>query len=1058
MSLAELSVKRPIFITCIALIVIVLGTMSFLRLGVDLFPNVTFPVVVVTTPYPGAGVSEVENLVSRIVEEEMSTISGVKNLTSVNKEGVSTVVAEFTLETDVKYAEQQVRDRVSNAKPRLPDDIKEPVIQRVDPADQPVAILAVASDLPPAELYDLANDTLKPKFEQISQVGLVQIVGGRKREVRVELDRKALKSYELSVNGIAQRIASSGQNIPAGKVEDAKNEVVFRTLGEFTSIQDIEGSLVNFFGNDVPVTLGQVGKVTDTLEDEKSRVFNNGRKSIFLMVFRQSGANTVAVVNGVQKQIEKMNSEFKLTKTDAEIMMVRDGAKAIRANVADVEESIILGIILTIIVVFFFLGSARSTLITGLALPYSLIGACVLMHLAGFSINLMTLLALSLAVGLVIDDAIVVRENIFRYIEMGKNAFQAALQGTKEVSLPVIATTLTVLSVFGPIAFLDGVVGQFFREFGLTVCFAMIISLFDAFTMAPMLSAYYAGAMHGDGKSWWSRTEKRLTEPFNRFQNGLANFYERVLRKIIMPHPLLSLGAGLLFILGSFVALHFTSKTFLPAQDFGEFSVELDLRAGTSLPAMYAVAEKVDGIIRSNPEVESSVMLVGNSEGEANVTRYFVNLVPSKQRKMNTSQFKDNIREQLKEYSYANPRVKDIDGVGGGLRPFNVNIVGPNLEEVETYAKKIFEKLKHNVALKDPDISYRPGKPELQVVLDKRKAEQLGVSSVTVGQELRAQIEGVVPAKYRKEGKEYDIRLRLKDDQRNLKDGFKDTYVPNINQTLVRLSSVANAKDNEGPATIRRQDRARYVQISADIAPAGPGIGGVIAEINQMVSPTGEFPLPPGMSYRYQGQAENFEELRVNMLMAAVLGILFIFLVLSSLYESFITPFALMLVIPACCGAFYALCITGKSLDIFSMIGCIMLLGVAMKNSILLVDYGSELMRKGVDRTEAMIQAGKVRLRPILMTTFALIAGMFPIALGLNEASRQRTSMGVAIIGGLITSTLLSLIIVPAAFGYIDRFKVWIRNKLSNMVGYDPAAAAEAFPTEHAHDHLRQVK
>ncbi|MDB5038545.1 MAG: nolG, partial [Bacteriovoracaceae bacterium] len=847
--------------------------------------------------------------------------------------------------------------------------------------------------------------------------------------------RKKLKQHELSVTSIAQRLASAGLNIPAGNVNESNKQVVFKTLGEFQSIQQISSSIVSFFGNDIPVTINQVGTVNDTLKDEKSRFFVSGKKGISLYVFKQSGANTVAVSDAVRARVLKINAD--LAKTDAgKIEVVRDGSKAIRNNIEDVEESILLGVFLTFLVVFIFLGNLRSTFITGLAVPYSLIGAFILISAAGFTINLMSLLALSLAVGLVIDDAIVVRENIFRHIEEGTKAKIAALIGTREVTLAVIATTLTVMAVFGPVAFLSGVVGRFFRTFGLSVCFAMAISVFDAFTMAPMLSAYYAGNKEGK-RGFIARFEHFFSGYFDLFQNWLSKTYENILVRFVIPHPIKTLffGFGIAVLGFTIPVFKLIPMDFLPAQDFGEFAVDLDLQPGSNLDAMENLAIKADSLIRAHSEVARTTLTVGNRDGESNVATITVELVSPKMRKINTSQVKQILRDELKPYAYAHPKVRDIDIVGGNERPFMLNIIGTDLKVIEKVGENLLSWLKTHPSLKDVDVNYRPGKPEFQVKLDDTKAQTVGVSTALIGQELRAQVEGVVPAKFREKGIEYDIRVRLKDDQRNLKSEFPSIFVPNINNSLIQLKQVASPVEATGPSAINRQNRSRYVGITGDMAPGGPGLAKVINDVDQKIKEDG---LPEGVTYAFKGEAERFAELATGMVFAASLAILLIYLIMASLYESFITPITLMMVLPlAACGAFYALFITQQSLNIFSMIGCIMLLGVAMKNSILLVDYANQKMKEGVDRTAAIAEAGKVRLRPILMTTVALIAGMLPIALGLNEASRQRTSMGVAIIGGLISSTLLSLLVVPAAFSFIDRFRAWSLATAKSFFGYE---------------------
>lgn len=1052
MNLADLSIRRPIFTTCIVLLSLIAGLLSMSRLGVDLFPDVTFPVVTVTTPYPGAGPAEVESLVSKPIEDELSTLSGVKRLTSNNLEGVSIVIAEFSLETDVKYAEQQVRDRIGATKRKLPNDIKEPTIRRIDPADQPILILSLKANLPPAELYDLANERIKPKLEQVNQVGVIDILGGRKREIQVQLDRTKLKKYELSASAVANRLAGAGEDVPSGKKSEGQKETIYRTVGQFKTLDDINRLVMNFYGNDVPVRLSDVGQVKDTLVDETSRAYVNGQTSLFLHAYRQSGSNTIRVVEGLLARVAEINKDFKNAPGKPEITVIRDGADWIRANVTDVKESIMIGVGLAVFVVFLFLANGRSTIITGLALPNSLIGAFVLMALAGFTINIMTLLALSLSVGLLIDDAIVVRENIFRHIEMGENPMEAARRGTAEVRLAVIATTLTVIAVFGPLGFLGGVVGQFFKQFGLTICFAMAISLFDALTIAPMLSAYFAGSSHkpGTGSGFYDRTMGRVLKGFSDFQDWLEGYYERFLTRVLGRSwgPAALLGASVVVFFICMAPIAMVPKTFLPTQDAGEFTIAIDTPPGTNLDAMAERAAAVDKVLRSNKEVAISALTVGSKDGDANQAEFYVKLVPTKKRSLNTSQFKEKLRQQLKAFANLNPKVKDFDPVGAGMRPFIMNITGTDQAELEKVGLKALARLKQYKGLADVDVSFRPGKPEFQFIPDRTKAQMLGVSSQTIGAELRTQLEGTTAAKFREKGIEYDVRVRLQDDQRDLRNGFTGTYVPNMNYTLVRLSDVAQGVSTEGPSKITRVDRNRFVQIGADIAP-GAGLGNIMEDVTKIMK--NEIKLSSDMSFTFIGQAENFKELGDSMAFAMGSGILFIFLVLASLYESFVTPFTIMLALPlAICGSILALFIGRESLNIFSMIGMVMLLGVATKNSILLVDYAHQLTEKGMDRTKAIIAAGKTRLRPILMTTMALIAGTIPIAIGLNEASRQRTSMGVAIIGGLVSSTLLTLLVVPAVYSYVDRFRVWSAGVLARtfMSSHDKSSSLSSHSSQ----------
>ncbi|EKD50118.1 MAG: hypothetical protein ACD_62C00647G0002, partial [uncultured bacterium] len=619
--------------------------------------------------------------------------------------------------------------------------------------------------------------------------------------------------------------------------------------------------------------------------------------------------------------------------------------------------------------------------------------------------------------------------NIFRHIENGASPFEAAENGTREVMLAVIATTCAVLAVFGPVGFLTGVIGQFFKEFGLTVCFAMVISLFDSLTMAPMLSAYFAGRHHnGNQRRGWGHGLAAPLRAFSRFQDRLETFYEKSLH-VIIAHRRATILLGIVIFVLSTASILLVPKGFLPEHDFGEFGVNLELKPGTSLAETNRVASEVDQLIRTNAEVKSTVLTIGNAEGESHRASFYIKLVPKKERKLYTTEFKKNLREQLKPFvAIADPKVTDFDLIGANMRPFNLRLIGSNLEELESFSKQVFDRLKTHPALVDPEISNKLGKPEQQVIIAENNLKQFGLSSTLVGAEVRTLIQGDVPAVFREIGLEYDIRVRLNEAERNLEKSFNRIFVPNLNRTLVPLHQIASLEPRMGPSSINRYNRGRYINIAGDLSNKGGGLDGLMNDIKQMF--TSDLKLPQGITHTYVGQAEDFTEMKTSLTFAMLLGTAFIYLVLASLYESFIIPLAIMLVLPlAICGAFLALFVTQQPLSLFSMIGCVLLLGVATKNSILLVDLTLQLMKKGLPRTEALVLAGKTRLRPILMTSFALIAGMLPLASGLTEVARMRQGMGIAVIGGVISSTFLSLIIVPAAFSYVDRLNLWVLGK-----------------------------
>ncbi len=1042
MNIAKLSIKRPIFITCIVILMMVMGIIGFNLLGVDLFPPIDFPVVIVYTVYPGTSPEEIEKLITKPIEEQVSTIAGIKRLSSRNLDGVSIVVAEFDFDTDIKYAEEKMREKVALARNKLPDDLEsEPIVQQFDFTDQPVITLAFVSELPPGEMYDVAKEQIKPIFEQVPGVGQVRISGGTQREIHVDLDRNKLNEYHIPATVVVSRLQNSGANVPVGNYDRGDMVTSFRTIGEFKSLDQLRNTVVSFSGDyNNPTTISTLGTVTDGLVEMTTMAFlyypfeagkdakpgENGvtkdkktgklvkretMSCLILDIFKQSGANTVAVADGIMKKIEPANRIITKIGENSKMVFVYDTAKMIRNNVDDVKETMIIGILLAIFVVYLFLGNIRSTIITGIAIPNSLLGAFVLMYFMGFTLNVMSLLALSLTIGLLVDDAIVVRENIFRKIEEGHKPFDAAEIGTMEVALAVIATSLTIIAVFLPIAFLSGIIGRFFQQFGLTVVFAMVISLFDAMTVAPLLSAYFAGTK--------GKANNFIVRAFDRFQNWLERKYTSI-AKFSIDRPLIIVGITTAIFILSLVAFGNIKKTFQPDPDEGEYQVNIELPPGTSLSATNKVAQEIAERIKKIPELNYMSVQVGTGTAGTNTASIGVFMVHRNDRKRTTSELKEVIRDILKDFAYAKPSVDQYTRVGGGgtNKPYILAIKGEDLNVLSEYAGKVIEKLKKLPDLTELKTSLTDGMPEFQVRMDEKKMLMAGVNNKTAGYELRIHVAGEVAGKYREKGLEYDVRVRLKPGQRNLQAAFGETRVPNMQMRMIPLSMIATGKTGTSPSIILRQDRARTVQVSANLAKGG-AIGTAITRTTEILEK--ELPMPDGVSYAFIGQADSFKDMIKNIVVAFVLSIIFIYLVLSSLYESFITPFTILFALPpAMAGAFFALLITGKMMDMFGMIGLVMLLGLVTKNSILLVDFAIEGVRAGKSRKEAILHAGRVRLRPILMTTFAMLAGMLPVAIGAGEAAKYRTGMGVAIMGGLIVSTVITLVVVPAVFEFID--------------------------------------
>ena len=1058
MNLPKLAIERPVFVSCIVILIMVMGVMAYFSIGVDLFPDVSFPFVSVITPYQGASPQEIETQISKPLEEELSSLQGVKTVSSGNQEGYSVVFVRFTLETDSKFAEQEVRDRVAFARPNLPKGVDEPIIRRYDPSDAAVVQLSLKTALAEPDAYDLADQFIKPRLAQVPGVGVVNLQGGRKREIRVDLDRDQLNRYRISASQVAERIGLNGENIPVGHVSVGDRDILFRSVGEYDDLDRLKKTSVNFMGSDVSVPVDRLGQVVDSMQDAQGYSYVKGEPVLVLQVFKQSKANTVAVVDAVLNRVKEINEELKAKPGSAELEAIQESAKPVRLNLSDVQTTILQGILLTILVVFLFLGSLRSTLITITALPVSLLGAFILMNAMGFTLNVMTLLALSLSVGLLIDDAIVVRENIWRHMEEGADPRKAAIEGTLEVALAVFATSSVVIAVFLPIAFLHGTVGQFFKQFGLSVCFAMGISLFEAMVMGPMLSAYWA---HKRGKGFsvidaLDAFFAPMLKRFDRFQTSLEDGYESLIGWCLKHRGRVVLGAFLLFI-GSVAGLgpHIKS-TFLPVADVGEFMVFLKSAPGTSLEAMRDSTLKIDRILRQHAEVALTSATIGGTDStgtarvEDNNARIYIRLKDYSDRRkahlLGTSDLKDVVRRELDPFKDSlKPQVADFSAFGDWA-PFNLNLIGEDYSTLAPFADQVVEQIKKIPGLTDVQSTYDGGKPEFQAVMDPEKLKTLGVSGEEAGMELRTQVEGALPAKFRQHGNDYDIRVRLKDDQRDIQKDFYSILVPNQNHNMVRLSDVASAVTTTGPAKINRENRARYIQVSGQLATGG-ALGNILKDAQKIMDSVQK---PPGVTFEFVGQAEDNRDLGVSMVTAMALALLFTFMILASLYESPILPLSIMMAIPlSIIGALFALFLTGLflpniSLNIFSMIAIVMLLGLVTKNSILLVDYTLQMQKKGMPRDEALKRAGKVRLRPILMTTFALICGMLPLALALTEVGRFRQSMGIAVEGGLISSLILTLIIVPSVFGYVDDLRLWLRKIFGSDKGPGKESLAQS--------------
>lgn len=1017
MNIIDISVRRPVFTTMIVMGMMVLGLVGLKELDVDLFPDIAFPVVVVATPYPGASPEEVEQLVTKPIEDAVASINGLDKLVSYSRDSLSQIIVLFKLETPIKLAAVDVRDKIAGVRNRLPQDILEPVISRVDPSAAPIITYTVSSGRNSYETRRMVDKVIKPALEQVDGVAAAIVQGGDVREIQINLDGNKLESLGLTPAAVIQLMSAQNLNVPAGRISNAQSEISVRTIGQFRTVEEVANTvLVNQGGNVIRVR--DVGAVVDGFAEKRLRTRINGRDSVSLAIQKNSGANTVQVVTDAKAKLDKLKPELP---PDLVLTEIIDQSVFIKENVKRVTEEIIFGGLMAILIIFVFMLDWRSTFISALALPTSVISTFFILYVMGFTINMMTLLGLSLAIGLLIDDSVVVRENIFRHMEMGKSPFRAAVEGTKEISLAVLATTLTVVAVFVPVAFSTGMIGQFFKQFGITVAAAVLVSMFVAFTLDPMLSARLVKEIDPDREH---RAESHRI--LGRVQRAFAEMdasYRRILEWSLRRKKTVVLSAFALFI-GSCGIMGIMGKEFTDAEDRGQFTVTLELPAHTSVEETDRITRQAEKLLARNKDFVNIYAVVGSATDsgstlEANKATIRILAVDKTQRKATLDDMKDFVRSQLVLLPGVKFTIADIAFVeGAGEAPIVLQVRGDDYVELQRLAEQIQAGVKDVPGVKDVASSYVPGKPELQIKLKRDVAADLGVNTAVVGMTLRTIIEGDTSNKMRVGEDEYDIRVRLDPDQRADRFKLENLAFPSNRGRSVYLREFADVIPASGPSAIEREARRRQISISLFLGDRA--LGDVVNDIQALLK---SIEMKPGYQVIIGGMAQRMGEVFGSLGMALALAIIFIYFVLASQFESFVHPFTIMLALPlAVVGAFTLLFMWGLSLGMPAMIGVILLMGLVTKNSILLVDYTNQLRDRGLNMVDALLEAGPTRLRPILMTSAAIVLGMLPTAISNGAGSEFRKPMSVAVIGGVVTSTFLTLVVVPVVYTWIDRF------------------------------------
>lgn len=1003
-------IQRPIFTSMLLLAIVVFGLFSYPRIGVDQFPPVEFPTLTVTTVLRGADPETVEQNVSKPLEEQLNTLPGLDTIRSSNYESVSVVVLQFNLDVSLETAANDVRDKVQASIGKLPREADAPIVQKFDFGAIPIAQLAVSGPLPIEELTRVAEDVLKPVIQRAQGVGSIDVVGGRKRELAIVVDPVRLRAHGIAATDVSQAISVQNIAIPGGRTTEPTIERVVKLETEAVSVDELR-DLVIVAPAGKPIRIRDVANVLDGPAEARSVASLDGKQAVALLVRKQSGANTVAVAERVKAAIPELES---LLPKGARVEIVADNAKFIRNSISSVQEDLIIGAILAVLVVLVFLRDWRSTIISAVALPTSVIGTYAAMHALGFTFNVITMLALTLSIGLLIDDAIVVIENVVRRLEKGESPSSAAQHGTSQIALAVLAVTLSVIAVFVPVAFMQGMIGRFFFQFGITVTVAVAISYVVSMTLTPMLSARILKA-HGHGGPDHGAVFKAL----ERFFAGLEARYRRILTWAL-DHR----GATMAIAFGIMVLTmgmgRFIKTTFIPPQDVSMFQGNLELPTGTPLSVTQAEAERLSLGIRKIPGVNNVFVQVGGGVDEAvNKASLLVNLVPRAERRYSQTEVKNYIRDNLKPAPGALLSVGDLAMGGAGWRAQIVqfNLRGDDWPALLKAVDTVQAKMKANPGFVDVDSTYRAGKPLLSVRLDRERAAAVGLPAALVGGTLRAFLGGDKFASYREGGNQYDVRLRLPEHVRSDPSAIASLPIRTPAGQIVELRSVANVSRGEGPSQIDRQALKRQVTMLADLK--GYSLGEATAFLTEVSKG-----VPASVQTGFEGQGKELARTVKEFGMALVLGIILVYMILGAQFESLLDPFTIMLALPlSVIGAMVGLLIAREYMSMFAMIGMIMLAGLVTKNGILIVEFTNQLRDEGKSARDALLEAGPLRLRPILMTTVAMIAGMIPVALARGDGAETRTGMAWAIIGGLTASTFLTLVIVPVVYSLLDRLR-----------------------------------
>lgn len=1035
MTLSDVSVRRPVFAVMMSAALIVLGWFSYRQLGLDLMPKTDYPMVTVNTRLSGASAEEIETTITKEVESAVNTINGIDELRCSSDQGSSRCTITFVLEREIEAATQDVRDKVAAITGRFPRDTLPPTVTKMDPDSAPVMTIVVSAPRSSKEITEIADKQIKQVLETVQDVGEVMWQGDRRREIQVLLNADRLNAYGLTVDQVRNAVNRQNVEIPGGNFIAGPSEISLRTMGRLREVTDFNKIIVAYREGSV-IKLEDVARVQDTIEEVRSMTKLDGLTALSLSIRKQSGTNTVAVVDRVLERLARIQTSLP---ADIKLTPIRDQSRFIRKSFEEIQHHLLIGGLLAAFVVFLFIRNLRVTVIAALAIPTSIIGTFTVMKALGFTLNNMTMLALSLATGIVIDDAIVVLENIFRYIEeKGASPKEAAMKATSEIGLAVMATTLSLVVIFLPVAFMTGQVGRYFYSFGITSASAILISMFVSFTLTPALCAYWLRAKDAKGHS--TDSKDRGIYPWVDRQYG------RMLSWAVDHRPVM-LGIAGAVTLSAVFLFPYVGKELVPDDDQSEFSVNVRLPRGTSFPRTVEYMEAVEKEVRALPEVRSVMTSIFGGSGN-----FYVQLTPLEEREQSQQDLMRIARTRLRKFAGARSISvsggTDISGAssaggrggGGGGNRLGMILQGPDIEQLQKYAYDLIGKLREVPGLVEPDTSFEPTQPELRINVDRPRAADLGVSIDAVSSSLRTMVGGEEVSRFKDGDEQFTVRLRLDEPFRNDPSTMGQLLVPASGGRVLRVSDVAALTLGRAPASIDRYNRMRQITVSANLDKIP--LGDAVAAAREKISELG---LKAGYQVIFGGSARTLSEASNDFVIAIFLAVAFIYMVLASQFNSFIHPLTIMTALPLSLPAgLLSLMLFGMTINVYSAIGLMMLFGIVKKNSILQVDYTNTLRAEGLGHREALIQANHVRLRPILMTTISIVAGMLPIAFGRGAGSGSRASMAVTIIGGQLLCLLLTLLVTPVVYSYFDGLREAKITDLLKFFARKPARTAAA--------------